>query len=479
MKLKYYFWLVLLTALIMKPALAQEAPALPQGLGEKKEEKKETPNLPAGLGAASKKEETEGKATVLPEGLGSEAEKGKLPFNFTGFWEIRTGYRVQDDNFQDDDILGETRFQFELDKLWKGINFELTADLYYDWVDHNHSVDLNRGEGFLDIREASAAFSPFDFMDVKIGRQILTWGTGDLIFINDLFPKDWVSFFIGRDVEYLKAPSDAVKASFYTDIANLDIVYTPQFDSDRFITGERLSYWNGRRIAGSDDIVRTDKPDDCFRDDELAMRLSKNISGYELAAYGYWGYWKSPAGVNPVSGRFTFPGLNVYGASIRGQVGDGIGNIELGYYDSEDDKSGDDPFIDNSQMRYLIGYEQDLPEIANDFTVATQYYVEQTLDYNEYRRNLPPGNKAVEEYRQVVTFRITKLYWNQNLTCSLFTFFSPTDKDVYMRPKVNYKVTDNLAVEAGANVFFGDYTHTFFNQFRDNTNIYTALRYSF
>jgi hypothetical protein len=53
------------------------------------------------------------------------------------------------------------------------------------------------------------------------------------------------------------------------------------------------------------------------------------------------------------------------------------------------------------------------------------------------------------------------------------------DKDVYMRPNANYKVSDNLAVELGSNIFFGDYPHTFFGQFRDNTNIYASLRYSF
>jgi hypothetical protein len=48
-----------------------------------------------------------------------------------------------------------------------------------------------------------------------------------------------------------------------------------------------------------------------------------------------------------------------------------------------------------------------------------------------------------------------------------------------MRPNVNYKASDNLALEAGANVFFGDYPDTFFGQFQNDTNIYAAVRYSF
>jgi hypothetical protein len=68
---------------------------------------------------------------------------------------------------------------------------------------------------------------------------------------------------------------------------------------------------------------------------------------------------------------------------------------------------------------------------------------------------------------------------NQTLTLSIFSYYSPSDKDAYLRPNIHYKATDQLALEAGANIFFGDYPHTFFAQFENNTNIYTAIRYSF
>ena len=34
-------------------------------------------------------------------------------------------------------------------------------------------------------------------------------------------------------------------------------------------------------------------------------------------------------------------------------------------------------------------------------------------------------------------------------------------------------------LEIGGNIFFGDYSNTFFGQFQNNTNVYAALRYSF
>ena len=78
-----------------------------------------------------------------------------------------------------------------------------------------------------------------------------------------------------------------------------------------------------------------------------SLRINKNINNYELAFYGYFGFWKLPGGKS-LSGVSLFPGLNMYGWSLRGQIGPGIGNIELAWYQSLDDKDGADPLIDNS-----------------------------------------------------------------------------------------------------------------------------------
>jgi hypothetical protein len=385
-----------------------------------------------------------------------------------GFYEIRSGYRLRNDPYEKDMSIMEQRLQVELSSYLDWADFKVKGDVFGDLVEEQADFDL---------REAFIFTRPYDFMDLKVGRQILTWGTGDLVFINDLFPKDWQSFFIGRDTEYLKAPSDAVKVSLFSDFANLDIVYTPQFDPDRYITGERISYWNSGlgRLAGHDAIIHTDKPNRWFRDDEIALRLYKNINNYEYAVYAYRGYWKSPGGMNATMTKAIFPDLNVYGASVRGNVGKGIGNFEFGYYESDDDQSGHNGNINNSEMRFLAGYTQD---IGKDFTAGLQYYVEHMMDYDQHTDSMPVGLNR-DRNRHLITLRLTKLLMNQNLRCSLFTYFSPSDKDVYMRPNVNYKASDNLALEAGANVFFGDYPSTFFGQFQNNTNLYAAVRYSF
>jgi hypothetical protein len=312
-------------------------------------------------------------------------------------------------------------------------------------------------------------------MDLKAGRQILTWGTGDLLFINDLFSKDWKSFFSGRDEEYLKAPSDALFVSLFPSFANIDIAYSPRFDSDRYIDGERFSYWGGAGLTGS--TLQTDKPDAWFEDDEIAMRIYRNVGGYELALYSYDGFWKTPQGYDTGSGKYTFPKLSVYGASARGALLGGIGHMETGYYDSREDRNGTDPNVSNSEARFLVGYER---ELASDLTGGIQYYIEHMMHHDDYLSSYTgPAGTERDENRHVITLRLTQMLMNQNLTLGLFTYWSPSDHDAYLRPKASYKVTDNWLVELSGNFFFGRNDYTFFGQFEDSSNIALAARYSF
>ena len=446
--------------------LGEEEPALPAGLGG------DEPSLPAGLGSEE---------PALPAGLGDEtttesaAEDSTRPglrdrLALHGFWETRVGIRTQPDPAQSKDTpLAESRLQLETLRNWGPVELGAKADVYLDGVLEQAAFDL---------RQLQLTWSPLDNVDLRVGRQTLTWGTGDLIFINDLFPKDWQSFLSGRDEEYLKAPSDAIRVGLFTDWVNVNFVYTPQFDPDRFITGERISYFNPikGRTSGSDEQADCNAPSTWFQDDEFALRLYRNVGAYELAIYAYSGYWKSPGGQRFPPMQVTFPKLNVYGASLRGTVGKGIGNIEVGYYDSRQDRGGYNVFVNNSEFRLLVGYEQ---ELAKELTGGFQYYLEHMMDYDDYRDSLLFFMDPRDEDRHLFTARLTKLLMNQDLTVSLFAFYSPSDGDMYLRPKATYKVNDTWTMEGGANVFWGIARHSFFGQFEDNTNVYASVRASF
>jgi hypothetical protein len=393
-----------------------------------------------------------------------------------GFVDGRAGVRTQNDPYEDDRSLTELRLQLDSKTYFDWGEFTARGDFVYDDLATDRgNADLENGDGFFDLRELNLLFTPVDWSDIKVGRQILTWGTGDLLFINDLFPKDWNSFLLGRDEEYLKAPSDAIFASFFPSIGSFDVAYMPRMDADRYIDGRRVSYWNPMRqsIAGQNDVIDAERRDDWFTDDEISARFYRDVKGYEAALYAYHGFWKSPMGMNP-SGAY-FPEMNSYGASAKGSLGSGLINAEVGYYDSREETTASQ-VVPNDEFRFLTGYER---EVAKNLTAGVQYFAEWLMDYDGYLASQPNPDTARDEVRHVLTLRLTQMLMNQNLILSLFTFYSPSDHDAYFRPVVTYKLSDHWKITANGNFFVGVNDYTFFGQFKYNNNVNLGVRYSF
>lgn len=373
-----------------------------------------------------------------------------------GFIESDFGIKLSEDKDitkRDDYNIFEQRLQLNTKYypkypqcLWDWqTEFNLTSDFLVDWY--------FSGSTQVDLRQLNISLTPRDLLDIKIGRQILTWGTGDYLFINDIFPKDYVSFFIGRDDEYLKKPTEAIRFLVYPEIFNIDLVLMPWFVSDTIPDGERVSFYDQieSRIIGEDLEWHLDEPSRKFENTEFAMRIYRSYGSYEGAVYFYRGFYRTPVGVvAPFIKEFFYPRLNVYGASLRGPIWGGIGNIEYGYYNSMEDTSN-----------LLIGYEKDL---GNDFRIGFQYLYKDVID---------------NDYRYLLTSRITKLLFRQTLILSFFVFYSPSDDDTYLRPLVEYNVTDSFRLDIGANLIWGKDKTTEFGQVEDNKNIYVRARYSF
>jgi hypothetical protein len=400
-------------------------------------------------------------AVGLALALAAPAAALELPFH--GFLEVAGGARIGSDDHADDDVLlEEARFQFDFLRDGEIASLTFRADLLHDGV---------AGESHIDVREANVLLTPLDTVDLKLGRQVLTWGTGDLIFLNDLFPKDWQSFFIGRDDEYLKKPADAARASWFGDWLSADLAWMPVFEADGYISGERITFWGGSGPLGPADPstpLPTRSPSKTLGNGSVAGRVYGTLAGWETALYGYRGHYGQPKGFDPGSSAFTFPRLEAWGASTRGTLLGGVGNAEVAWYRSLDDKGGADPTLPNSELRALAGFSH---ELVTDQNLGLQAYVERAAQV--------PAPGFTDQNRWWLTARYTGMFLRQNLIASLFAFYSPSEDDAYLRPKFTYKLSDEIQLTGGANWFWGAHPDTFFGQFEDNTNLYARVRYSF
>ncbi|ABI58082.1 DUF1302 family protein [Alkalilimnicola ehrlichii MLHE-1] len=399
-------------------------------------------------------------------------EESGLPFDLEGFFEAAGGHHIRNNRVTDKDYnLAEARLQLDMRGDWRRYRFRVRADGVADGVDEEL-----RGE----LREARVSFPVGDRLDVRAGRQILSWGTGDLLFVNDLFPKDFESFLTGRDEDYLQAPSDALRGTWYGDAVTLDVVWTPVFEPDRFVDGDRLSYFDPATGARTAESLPATAPDDFPDDGELAARLSRRVGGVELAGYLYRGFFPQPSEQIGTADqpRLTHARLNAYGASVRAPVAGGIGNAEIGYYDSVDNRDGKAaPWVPNSQVRFLLGYTREL--IAN-LDLGLQYYAERLQDHDELKaRWMADEDYLPEAYRDVVTVRLTYSMWRDDLIWSLFSYLSPADEDYYLRPSVRYRASDAVTYTFGGNLFGGKDRHTFYGQFKRDSNLYARVRFRF
>jgi hypothetical protein len=386
---------------------------------------------------------------------------------WNGFLETGFGTRFSDDALVNSrNTLEDIRVRIETEWQPDRYSVSFKADAGYDGIEDNW---------FADVRNLSVSFTLGESTDVSIGRQIQTWGTGDLVFLNDLFPKDFQSFFSGRDDEYLKAPGSAIRLVHFSEKMNIDFIWTPVFEHDRFLTGERFSFFSplaGNNVAPGFTAL---EPKESLANGEFALRLFRTIEGREYALYAYRGFFKQPSALTP-SLLPTFAPMNAVGASFRRPAGPGLFNAEVSYYDSRDDRAGTNPLMPNDQLRLLAGYEW---EAQPNFTVGLQYYVEWTLDHDDLLANSPYPQYEPDERRHLFTNRLTWRTGMEKYTWSLFTFYSPSDNDFYLRPQFTYRHSDQWSLSTGGNLFGGGEPHTFFNQLQDASNAYLRIRYHY
>lgn len=341
------------------------------------------------------------------------------------------------------------------------------ADLFHDGIGDEAGIEVR--EAYVDLATRR--------MSARLGRQVVTWGVGDLLFINDVFPKDWAAFLTGAPLEYLKFGSDALKVGVYPGSMGAEAVVTPVFAPDRAPGPDRLFFFDP--MLGFTERV-TERPAVEFEHMQLAGRVYGRWGRYELAGYTSTGFHGMPGGRPdrslPARLLMFYPRLRTYGASLQGPIRAGVFSLEAGFYDSRDDRPGTDPAVENSQGRWLVAYQAQLRE---DLTFSFQYYGELMANHQAHIRTLPPGLPARDRYRQVVSGRVMQLQRHQTLRLGLFLMGSPSDRDLYASPSLRYNVTDELWVEVGSNIFWGAQVHTFFGQFEENSGVFLVARYGF
>ena len=385
-----------------------------------------------------------------------------------GYVEPSYGVRYQDDGpIEDQNVLLETRALLE--SQWYGSRGE-SLDLRV------LAQQSQNEDGDVDIREGSIFLPLGRSWELRLGRQVLSWAPAQFEFINDHFAKDFKSFFIGRDLEFFKAPNDVGKLSYFGDYLNADLVLAPQFDPDLTPSGEEIPLFNPGlgRLVGADSAPARTEPDNTIEDGELHLRLHKQLGRWEAAIYGYRGFTGAPVGW--LDGENFHPELTSGGFSLRGPLWGSIVWLETAYDDIRHTLSGDTVGVPPDRGQLMLG-------VRYRSSPTARYMVQGTwsrqLNGSRFRQLLPPDDPNTSRDRYRLQAATTRTYWEDRLEVVVRGFLGTTEEDWHLRLTAEYEWSDAININIGSLLYGAEQPQSRFGALKDHDLFFTRLRYSF
>jgi hypothetical protein len=357
----------------------------------------------------------------------------------------------------------EERARIKLEATGGAWRLLAKGDLAWDHLGHQAPSEL---------REAHVDYTA-DHWDMRIGRQVLTWGQGDMVFVNDVFPKDHEALFTGRPLEYLKRGVDAVKLGVYPEFANVELILAPKFRESRIPDAQRFHLYDPMPEVTARETVKPGQG-------EAGLRIYRDLAGWDTALYLYRGFQRTPSMrsdsmTTPTKVSYFYPQLSVLGASVSGRVGEGVLGLEAAYYDSRQDRSGSDFAVPNSQTRLLAAYQI---QPAEDLSLSFQYYTERMHNYDAYLAAKPASFPLDLRWSHTVTARLTQFFLHQTLRLSVYASYNAGNGDRFVNPELRYSFTDRIWGAVGANLYGGKPWGQFGQLARD-ANFYLQMRNEF
>lgn len=169
----------------------------------------------------------------------------------------------------------------------------------------------------------------FDDLDLKIGKQRISWGTADKLNQTDnLNSKDFSD--LNNFAE--KIPSWAVKASYYLGDYNLTAVWLPNFEPVLLPRNGTSLFLSDALTSFKDSLIL---PANRLSNSMFAFKISSNFAGWDYSFSYFNGYDDIPiltslnynsnlGNGNPGKAELSFPKIQVIGADFSTEIS-GIG----------------------------------------------------------------------------------------------------------------------------------------------------------
>lgn len=308
-----------------------------------------------------------------------------------------------------------------------------------------HNTILKERSG-LQLREAYAYYSD-EHLDVRAGRQIITWGVADALRLTDIIsPMDYTEF-LAQDYDDIRIPVSGLRLRYSREKWSVEAVAIPVSSFFDLPTDAENPWSVGPVPIGSEPVHKAYNM-------EYGGRLSFFLSGidFSLSALHTWN--KLPVICNGVG---EYRRMTMLGGDVSIPVGKFVVRGEVAEYLDELQSGGARAASTNA----LIGLDW---YAGNDWTLSAQYshkYV------------------ALGEHRNtgLSTLRISKDLLHNTLALQTFAYIDVTNGGVFNRLSADYALNDQLHAIIGYDYFHAD--SGMFTIYKKNSELFVKLKYNF
>lgn len=344
--------------------------------------------------------------------------------------------------------------------------------MFYDGAYHlNDQRDLytdnflDQYESEIELNEAYIQADLSSKLDLKIGRQIVVWGTSDNIRITDILnPLDlrWPGLV---DIRFLRLPVTMTKLNYYQGNWNFGglLIHEPRFN--------KFPVYNGEFFPFNRPLADPEEPGVSWSNQQAALSLNGIFSGWDIAFYGAYVFDKQPYFSDVLTGQRSYDEVLFAGTAANYAIGNWLIKGEAAFWDGLKFST-----IDEQKQRVdvLVGVDYSgFSETTISLEIANRHLV----DFDERLSRAPDGQK--EDWRQFA-FRFTRDFLNDTLHLTLlFSSYGIFAREGgFERFQLEYDLSDNLKLTGGVVLYqSGDFPS--FQDVGDNDRLLFEFEYRF
>ncbi len=329
------------------------------------------------------------------------------------------------------------------------------------------------------IKDQSGAFlreAYFDYagkyLEVKAGRQIVTWGVADGLRLTDLIsPMDYTEF-MANDYDDIRVPVNAINLKYPGESFSAEVVFVPV--PEYFVMPSGVDNPWTMPLPPNTSMDLSGTPEKRLKNSEVGGRLRFFLENLDFSLTALRTFNKSPitvAGYDPEAKSAVIKGvyepMNVVGGDVSIPAGEIVIRGEVAAYFGEPIalKNSID-YWHRSSFNALIGIDW---YAGDNWTVMAQYMHKVIMDYQSVL--------GTEQNTSMITARISKELLNNTLKLSVYGMFDVDNVGFYVRPAADYLLSDQITLSLGGDLLGG--RRGTFKTYKKNTQMWVKGKYFF